>query len=253
MQSAALAGTFVALAAEASTELSGEDWVRIALGIVIFGGLILTAYWNMVRGLKPSGGNLGNFVAFNAAAAVLTGAALVVASSRNWTTLLLVAGAALGLGFIFGLLFGYPLSGKPPDAPKPGVPKPGVPKPGAGGDAQSTVSATARTLFQESADSLSKVIAGATLVKAQSLYDIFVKVAGEVTKCAGAICPDPNDFTYGAALLLYFLVLGFLSGLLLPHFYGLIESVPGSGGGGDPGGSTPVEPGQGGQADAQKK
>lgn len=201
--------------------LQGWNWwdvTRIALTILTSGALLAFAYYKMVRGLSPTKSNLGNFVAFNAVAATLIGVGTVVVATSNWTTMLLVSGACLGSGFLFGLLFGYPLSSKP-------VPS-GT---GTSGGTDNTDSAqSSRNLFQQSADSLSKVVAGATLVQAQTLYNYFILIAGEVSKCAFPPCCPPNNYTFGAAVMLYFLILGFLAGLLLPHFYDLIEAVPGS-------------------------
>jgi hypothetical protein len=197
--------------------MDGQDATRIVLTILAIGALLVFAYLKMVRGLNPTKTNLGNFVAFNVVVATLIGAATVVIATRNWTTILLVSGACLGAGFLFGLLFGFPLSNKPSPA-KPA-------NQGGAGDANTTPSG--RNLFQQSADSLSKLVAGATLVQAQTLYNYFILVAGEVAKCAYPPCCPPNTYTFGAAVTLYFLILGFLAGLLLPHFYDLIEAVPG--------------------------
>jgi len=247
------------------TPLTRGDWARIVIALLAFAVLSIVAYWNMVRNLKPNRENLGNFVAFNAMVAMLAGGALVVGSSRNWTIMLLVAGTCLGVGFIFGLLFGFPLSSKPASTANGGggnnpanagngaggnqpanagnagggnqpanVGNAGAGNAAGGGDGTAT-SPTGQTIFQQSADSLSKVIAGATLVSAKPLYGFFGSIASAVSQNAAAIGVSPTSPLYGSALTLYFLVLGFLSGLLLPHFYDLIEPVPGSGGGGAPG------------------
>jgi hypothetical protein len=239
------------------TPLTRGDWARIVIALLAFAVLSIVAYWNMVRNLKPNRENLGNFVAFNAMVAMLAGGALVVGSSRNWTIMLLVAGTCLGVGFIFGLLFGFPLSSKPPNTGNGGGgnqavnagndgganPPANAENGGAGNGAGNAagagggaaVSPTGQTIFQQSADSLSKVIAGATLVSAKPLYVFYGNIASAVSQNAAALGVSRDSPVYGSALTLYFLVLGFLSGLLLPHFYDLIEPVPGSGGGGGAG------------------
>jgi hypothetical protein len=84
-------------------------------GGVVFLLFSVAAWWNMVKGTIPNRRNIGNFVAFNASVAVIGGAALVAGSSEDWPGLLLAAGACLGIGFLFGVLFGYPHATKTMD------------------------------------------------------------------------------------------------------------------------------------------
>ncbi len=271
-------------AADGTAEIVWTNYLRGAIAAVAFVLLCILVYNHIVKGLKPNPGNVGNFVAFNATIAIGGGAALVVGLSEHWPALLLVAGACLGGGFLFGILFGYPLSPPPKAVPAPpngtvpqpsgtqgGAPvdvkvQPGVdvqaqppvevkvqpvdaqqqvpaPQPGAGqtrvppagntspagGQTQGSsvvVSATTpsgQTLLKQAADGLSKVVAGASLVSIQPLYQQFLYVSKDVTQLAlpGSAA---DNYTCGAALISYFLILGFLAGLLLPPFYHLVES-----------------------------
>jgi hypothetical protein len=188
------------------SEHDNWDLVRIVGALSLAGLLIFIANRNMLHGLKPDASNTGNFVAFCVLAATILGAAAVGAATKNWATVLLVAGACLGVGFVFGILFGYPLS--------------------SGSPSRNGASTPERNLFQQSADSLSKLVAGATLVEIGKIYKVFQDVARDVSKCAQIGCCRNDEYVFGAAVTLYFLVLGFLAGLLLPNFYKLITAVP---------------------------
>jgi hypothetical protein len=267
-----------------AVNIAWPNYVRGGVAAAAFVLLCILVYNHIVKGLKPSPGNVGNFVAFNTTIAIGGGAALVVGLSEHWTALLLVAGACLGGGFLFGILFGYPLSPKQPDLKKPTVTDGGTnttptpangsapqaggaqaqppvgantppangtesQAPGPGNAAQGGIQApppavgnasivevqtpapvvvnatgaSGQTLLKQAADGLSKVVAGASLVSIQPLYKQFLYVSRDVTNLAmpGSAV---NDYTCGAALISYFLILGFLTGLLLPPFYHLVES-----------------------------
>lgn len=74
--------------------------------------------------------------------------------------------------------------------------------------------------MQQSADSLSKVIAGATLVQYQKIAAEFRAVSWSISQCAGECCTK-SDKAFGAGVTLYFFALGFLIGLFLLPLYNL--------------------------------
>jgi hypothetical protein len=73
---------------------------------------------------------------------------------------------------------------------------------------------------------LSKLVAGATLGGLQPLSQQFQEVAKGVTNMAFPGSPDNVNITYGLVLTSYFLIVGFLSGILLPNLYHLTEPLP---------------------------
>jgi len=198
----------------ASPAMNWWDIGRIGIAAALAGLLIFLLFIFTVKGVKAEK-SLGNFVAFNSASFGVAGAAVVVMASRDWPTVLLVAGACLGVGFVFGLLFGYPLSNKPSPT---------------GNGADNDEPAAQANLFQQSADSLSKIVAGATLVEAGKIFEQFKSVANAVSKYsnAGGLVCGAESYVFGAGVTLYFLILGFLTGLVLPHFYSLVSTVPGT-------------------------
>lgn len=116
----------------------------------------------------------------------------------------------------------------------PAAPDPGNPAPAATGDNgqngnSSQASAVGRNLLEDTASSLSKLLTGASLVKIGDLYRFFQATSWKV----GYYLTDGNLYASGAnrqyvsaniavmggALILYFLILGFLSGLFLPAYF----------------------------------
>jgi hypothetical protein len=196
--------------------VTGVEWwgfpAKTVVVALVIAGPIYLGYRALIAGLTPSRENVGNFVVFNALLAILLGGALAVLATTAWETVLLAAGACLGIGFLFGLLFGYPSS-----------------QTGSG-----QTNGAGSTLLQKSVDALSKLVAGATSVEFKNVYTEFLAVAREISRYARIdwLSLKETKTTYGASyvfgssLTLYFLVLGFLAGILIPHFYPLMEAAP---------------------------
>lgn len=95
--------------------------------------------------------------------------------------------------------------------------------------ASPSAAATGRNLLEDTASSLSKLLTGASLVKIGSIYQFFQKTAWRVGAyvtdgnvhggTSGAQFISSNIAVMGGALILYFLLLGFLSGLFLPAYF----------------------------------
>jgi hypothetical protein len=96
--------------------------------------------------------------------------------------------------------------------------------------AAKTQAATGRNLLEDTASSLSKLLTGASLVKIASIYHFFQKISwtvgyyltdGNLGSAGGtnAQYASSNIAVLGGSLILYFLMLGFLSGLFLPAYF----------------------------------
>lgn len=90
--------------------------------------------------------------------------------------------------------------------------------------------ATGRNLLEDTASSLSKLLTGASLVKIGSIYEFFQKTSWKIgyyltdgNVHAGTTGAQQyvssNIAVLGGGLILYFLLLGFLSGLFLPAYF----------------------------------
>jgi hypothetical protein len=210
----------------------GGSTLRIVIAPLITALLLYFAWKHTVRGKDPRD-DTGLFVGYIAYFAIVCGACFAAIATSHWPTVFLIAGGCLGVGFVFGLLFGYPLS----DGNKKNVAEPG-PSPSTGAN-QAEVNAaapnapaakppvasappapTGKNLMQQSADSLSKVIAGATLVEYQKIAGEFRAVSYAISRCAGDCCAN-SDKAFGAGVTLYFFALGFLIGLFLLPLYNL--------------------------------
>jgi hypothetical protein len=201
---------------------------RMVLAGAIAAVLLYFAWKHTVKGKDPRK-DTGLFVGYIAYVAIVCGACFIAIATSHWPTVFLIAGGCLGVGFVFGLLFGYPLSDgnkKKPQAPSPATNAGAHP---AGGNpatppnvpaAGSQAAPTGKNLMQQSADSLSKVIAGATLVEYQKIVAEFQAVSWAISRCAGDCCAN-SDKAFGAGVTLYFFSLGFLIGLFLLPLYSL--------------------------------
>lgn len=230
--------SLAAAAQGAAQPFVNSDLFRILAAACASAVLIALTWWTMVKGKAPGKENLGVFVGFLAFCAIVAGAFFIVAATWYWPAVLLAGGGCLGTGFTFGLLFGYPMSdsvanssagtgggaaagaggGNPPAAPAAATPA----KDGASGS----------TLLKQSVDTLGKLIAGATLVQFQQIVSAFRTVSLSISRCASGSSGTQVSIVFGAGVTLYFLVLGFLIGLLLLPLYHLND--PGAGEG-DPG------------------
>jgi hypothetical protein len=208
-----------------------SDLFRILSAAITSAVLIALTWWTTVKGKAPVKENLGVFVGFFGFFAIVAGAFFVAAATWNWPAVLLAAGGCLGTGFTFGLLFGYPMSDSPANsnagagggaaagggANPPAAPAPATPaKDGASGS----------TLLKQSVDTLGKLVAGATLVQFQQVVSAFRTVSLSISRCASGSGGTQASIVLGAGVTLYFLVLGFLIGLLLLPLYHL--NVPGA-------------------------
>ena len=112
----------------------------------------------------------------------------------------------------------------------PTVQKGGTQPPGGPSAAAKIQTAAGKNLLEDTASSLSKLLTGASLVKVASIYHFFQKTSWTVgyyltdgnLRSEGTVHPQyasANIAVLGGALILYFLMLGFLSGLFLPAYF----------------------------------
>jgi hypothetical protein len=106
----------------------------------------------------------------------------------------------------------------------------GTPRPDGPSATAKVQAAAGRNLLEDTASSLSKLLTGASLVKVASIYHFFQRTSLTVgyyltdgnLRSEGAVNPQyasANIAVLGGALILYFLMLGFLSGLFLPAYF----------------------------------
>jgi hypothetical protein len=183
-------------------------------------------------------------IAFDILVFVVIGFALVISAATRWQAACFTAGASLLGGGFFGLIFGMPLSvaGAPSasdandDAAKAAAKAAvAVATANAAGtdeakrlavQAQATAQKAAavsgriakHSLLAEAAGTLSKLIAGATLVQIGPIFRVFKQTSAYVSVYLLQDTPA-NGAAFGGAVLLYFVFLGFLSGLFLPAYF----------------------------------
>lgn len=183
-------------------------------------------------------------IAFDIIAFVVLGLAVLISAATRWQAACLMAGASLLGGGFFGFIFGMPLSAvSAPDQGEAGQTAAKAAEEAhnammtafaartdeaiaAAKQAQATAQKAAETtgriakhsLLAEAAGTLSKLIAGATLVQIKPLFEEFKRASEYIS--IYLLQDNPlNGATLGGAALLYFIFLGFLSGLFLPAYF----------------------------------
>jgi len=183
-------------------------------------------------------------IAFDITVFVVIGLALLVSASVRWQAGCLTAGAALLGGGFFGFIFGMPLSAaSAPDqneidanasqalaearkativAQRSSNDQDIAAAQQAQAIAQKAMAKTGRiakhSLLADAASTLSKLVAGATLVQIAPIYREF-KTASAYISTYLLQDSTANNATLGGAVLLYFIFLGFLAGLFLPAYF----------------------------------
>jgi hypothetical protein len=178
---------------------------------------------------------------------IVAGFGALISSATYWGTACLCAGACLFGGGIIGLLFGLPLgseavknqadqaqaeASKKIDAAKlatavaaadnvqPSAQAVQVVDDAKAAKARADLQAASsnrHNLLSDTASSLSKILAGAGLAKYQDLLNLFKSTSVTVTACITG--GDGPGSVLGGALILYFGLAGFISGLVLPAYF----------------------------------
>jgi hypothetical protein len=226
-------------AAHSIPGILGVKTLLVFLGTVL---VLVVATYGIIQ--KKTKVEIQYVIAFDITVFVVLGFALIISAAIRWQAACLTAGAALLGGGFFGLIFGMPLSA----ASAPTTTEVQNSAAQAAAVAQTALDAanTAQTgqalqlaqqaqataqraaamtgriakhsLLAEAAGTLSKLIAGATLVQIGAIFRAF-KEASEYISVYLLQDSPPNGATFGGAMLLYFTFLGFLSGLFLPAYF----------------------------------
>jgi hypothetical protein len=202
--------------------------------------LIFARNWILKR--APDQVTVGHVIAFDSIAFIVVGFAFVIAAADKWPAACLCAGAALFGGGLIGFLFGLPAS---PSAPPANT----TTAPPAGGDANAanpgSPSSTAQVqqnhnLLRQVTGWLSTLLAGATFARYQDLMGLFKNTANAI---GNYVVTGGSAATLGGGIILYFGLLGFLCGVVLPVYFlqtllGLIDGSGPTTGTGDSGGQN---------------
>jgi hypothetical protein len=186
------------------------------------------------RAAKPI--PIQNFLAYVAAAYIAIGFACAQTAADRWAVASLWAGAALFTGAILGILFGLPTAAEAANtsnaqtakvvavAPGPGQglvaggPIDGVPE-DAPAVAAVTVPAKNHTLLADTAGFISKFLAGAGVAQFKNILTNFLALSRSIGSFMILPLNSPHATVFGAGLLLYFGLIGFLCGLILPYYF----------------------------------
>jgi hypothetical protein len=152
--------------------------------------------------------NVGSAVGFLSVIFVTVGLATVVVATEKWPVAALAAGACLLGGSFIGLLFGLPIQMKAESAKEAATRGP---------------AASGQTLIAQTADTLSKFLTGAVIVRYPDIRKEFNEIVTYLGSCTRCCDWDSTgsafNNSFAAALILYFTAVGFLIGLLLPRYY----------------------------------
>ena len=211
------------------------------LGIIV----LVCAYDVIIRSTQNL--QVKYVIAFDVVFFIVAGLGALISAATHWGTASLCAGACLLGGGIIGLLFGLPLGSEAVknqadqaqaeasrkidtaklatataavDSTQPSAQAAQmVDEAKAAKDQADLQAATSNrhNLLSDTASSLSKILAGAGLAKYQDLLALFKTTAAAITTCITA--GDAPGSVLGGALILYFGLVGFISGLVLPAYF----------------------------------
>ena len=140
----------------------------------------------------------------------------------RWTVALLWALAAAAAGFIVGFIFGFPRAIVQPLMPGPHPTNSGGSAPNAPiGQQQIARSArlSVNTNLEQVSDWITKTIVAIGLVQLRELPSRFARIADYAGRATGKPYTGASAQETAGALLVYFVVLGFLAGYLLTRMF----------------------------------
>lgn len=231
--------TILCVAVHAARSTPGLIGVKTLLVFLLTALILVAATYAIIQ--KKNKVEIQYVIAFDITVFVVIGLALIISAAVHWQAACLTAGAALLGGGFFGLIFGMPLSAA--SAPSTTDIQNKAAQAAAAAQtaladantdqavqllqqaqtsAQRAAAMTGRiakhSLLAEAAGTLSKLIAGATLVQVGAIFKAFKETSAYISVYLLQDSP-PNGATFGGAVLLYFTFLGFLSGLFLPAYF----------------------------------
>jgi hypothetical protein len=202
-------------------------YIRTAVALVVALAVLTPCFWFTIGpGEKRVPIPMENFIAFNITIFIVLGFAMTIAATDRWPVACLWAGAVMLGGGIIGVLFGIPTA---TDAQSKAPPKMAAVQ--VENDTGETAAAVApiapvraHTLMSDTASWISKFLAGAGFAQAHNIMNYFVKVSRAVANYVVFPVAATDPTALGAGMLLYFVVLGFFCGLLLPYYF--VKNLP---------------------------
>jgi len=209
-----------ALAAFLFTPFVLRTSISLVFAVVLLTVLAYFVIGPAIKGTVP----IANFISYNITVFVVLGFAVTIAAADKWPAACLWAGAAMFSGGVLGILFGLPTAA---DA----VNTQAAQATSEANTAQAVAAAQSNTppptpatpprthtLLADTAGFLSKFLAGAGLAQAHNILNFFENLSRSV---AGYILTSgvPHAPVAAGGLLLYFGLIGFLSGIILPYFF----------------------------------
>jgi hypothetical protein len=183
----------------------------VARGCIVFivgSGLLYVAN----KAFFPSRADRGDsrsvrfVIAFDSVLFIIVGLSATILACDHWEVASLLAGACLLIGGFFGLLFGYPQGvAQQATASKPG-------------DTNPPIQNKEKNLVAESAATLGKVLTGFTLAKLGTVSGHFWNLCHTLGPALGGQ-DSATSHVLASVILTYFLLTGFLSGILLPSYF----------------------------------
>jgi hypothetical protein len=200
-------------------------YIRTAVALLVAVALLAPSFWFTIGPNEENKNRkipMENFIAFNITVFIVLGFAMTVAATDRWPAACLWAGAVMLGGGIIGVLFGIPTAADAQSKAQPKVVAVKV-ESDSGDTATAVAPVRAHTLMSDTASWISKFLAGAGFAQAHNILNYFVKVSRAVANYV--VFPVTTDPTaLGAGMLLYFIVLGFFCGLLLPYYF--VKNLP---------------------------
>jgi hypothetical protein len=201
-------------------------YIRGALAFFSAIAILAASAWYMIGPRVPRPIPIENFLAYNATFFVALGFAGTVTAADKWAVACLWGGSALFTGAIFGILFGVPTAADAvntqatqdaasahADAVSAATTAGAAPPP------QPPPPAKNHTLLADTASFVSKFLAGAGLAQFKNILNFFLWLSHSVAAYIVLPLGDPHAAVAAAGILLYFGLIGFLSGLILPYYF----------------------------------
>jgi hypothetical protein len=211
-------------------------YIRTTVALVVAMAVMAACFWFTIgpgerkRAFKLEGKEMPipmeNFIAFNITVFIVLGFAMTIAATDRWPAACLWAGAVMLGGGIIGVLFGIPTAADAQSKSQTRVMA--VKVENDSGETAAAVGpvtpARAHTLMSDTASWISKFLAGAGFAQAHNIFNYFVKLSRSVANYVVFPVASTDPTALGAGLLLYFTVLGFFCGLLLPYYF--VKNLP---------------------------
>jgi hypothetical protein len=217
---------------DAFSNPNGPMYVRAAFSFAVAIAILAVSgrYLFGPRASRPI--PIENFLAYVAAAYIAVGFASAQTAADRWAVASLWGGAALFAGAILGILFGLPTAAEAANTKAtadnakdvaeaaaivtatPSVTPPEVPV-----VTPVVVPVKNHTLLADTAGFISKFLAGAGLAQFKNILNYFLHLSHSIGAYLILPLDSPHATVFGSGLLIYFGLIGFLCGLILPYYF----------------------------------